>query len=181
MEFKKLGQVLIATAVATTSFCAFSAAEDVKIGLSAKDLNKFGFASIKPKAEGPYEIKSGGLLGYVVEHLPNNQVKFASCSNFTFTLDFSLLAESKANCPQGSQNEGPWNVTSKYLAPLFKKNADSDSLIVHFQGADLDLSNQLLVKDKQTLASTKTGDLVGFAFTDEKGQKTLAIVTVPMR
>ena len=45
----------------------------------------------KKTAEGPFETKDGGLLGFVIERMPNNRVKFTSCGNVTVSLDFDLL------------------------------------------------------------------------------------------
>jgi hypothetical protein len=66
--------------------------------------------NVKKSADGPFETKDGGLLGFVTERMAGNMVHFTSCGNVTVSLDFSLLKRSTASCPPAPSGGGSWNV-----------------------------------------------------------------------
>lgn len=138
-----------------------------------------GFRVYKLTGHYEYNIDGVPLLGIVTLNLPNNKVKFTTCNNKTLELDFKELNATTATCPPPKKDYGPsWTAFSKEIVPLFKADADpkgASGFHVMFQNAKLDLL-MLPTDYKGHLAKAKVGDRVGFAFTDDDGKKSIAVI-----
>jgi hypothetical protein len=137
------------------------------------------------KADAYYEYNKDGvpLIGLVTARLKSDFVKFTSCNNDTIEVDFKELKLSIAPCPPvpndpRKRDYGPWKTTTKSIAPLIKVETGSNSAVVKFEDQDLDLSG-LPTSYKQFLSIAKAGEPVGYVFTGDDGQKSLAILSGP--
>ncbi len=140
-----------------------------------------GFAKVY-KAEGHYEYNKDGvpLLGLVTARLNNDRVKFTMCNNTTVEVALRELKTSAAKCPGKMRDPGPWTTASKTIIPLIKTESSPTTMMVKFEGKNLDLSS-LPVSYKETIVNAKAGDWVGFAFTGEDGKKSIGILTMPVQ
>lgn len=148
------------------------------VAAQAQPISVAGFRVYKVTGHYEYNIDGVPLLGIVTLILPNNKVKFTTCSNKTLELDFKELNASPATCPPPKKENGPWTAYSKELVPLIKADADpkgASGFHVMFQNEKLDLLN-LPTAYKGHLAKAKVGDRVGFAFTDDDGKKSIAVI-----
>lgn len=147
----------------------------------AQDISVIGFVKVY-KADGHYEYNKDGVpvLGLVTARLNNDRVKFTMCNNATVEVAFRELTSSAAKCPGKMKDPGPWTTASKTIIPLIKAQSGPTTMMVKFEGMNIDLSG-LPVSYKDTILKAKTGDWVGFAFTGEDGKKSLGILTMPIK
>lgn len=142
----------------------------------AQDTATLGTEIIKVyKGEGYYEYNTDGvpLIGVIATRMDNNRVKFTTCSNRTLELDLNQLKRSKAECPADRKHGGIWTVNANNIAPVFKVGDNPTPTKVRFDGK----IQHFGVPDeyKQSISSAKSGGLIGYAFTDNDGKKSLMI------
>lgn len=127
------------------------------------------------QAKAYYEINQDGvpLLGLITGELTGNRVRFTTCSDVTVEVERERLRISKATCPLKIKDYGPWVVEGRGIVPVMKAAASSPT-VVKFEGKAVDLRGWTYVKDP--IASAKVGDLVGYAFTDDNGKKSLIVL-----
>jgi hypothetical protein len=143
----------------------------------AQDTATLGTEVVKVyQGEGYYEYNSDGvpLIGVIATRMNNNRVKFTTCTNRTLELDFDRLKLSKAKCPAGRRHQGIWSVDANEMAPVFKVGNGPTPMKVRFDGKiqQIDLPDAY----KGRVSPVKPDGLIGYAFKDSDGKKSLMIL-----
>jgi hypothetical protein len=143
----------------------------------AQDTATFGTETIKVyRAEGYYEYNSDGvpLIGIIATRMDNNRVKFVTCNNRSLELDFNRLKLSKARCPAERRHPGIWSVDANKIAPVFKVGNNPTPMKVRFDGK----IHQIGLPDsyKGPVSIARPDGLIGYAFKDSDGKKSLMIL-----
>jgi hypothetical protein len=135
------------------------------------------------KLDGFYVYNPDGvpLIGIVTRTAPkNDHVMFTSCSNTTVPVDFNKLKLSNVPCPDQhpDPNHGPWTTASKRVVPIFRIDSANGTFMVKSEDQTIDLSS-LPTSYKDPISKAKSGEWVGYTFTDGDGKKSVAIGMIP--
>jgi hypothetical protein len=146
-----------------------AAAADAQIATPARH-----FARVLT-ADAYYEYNGDGVpvLGLVTGQLAGDRVKFTTCTDVTVEVEFKRLRKSEATCSTRGREPGPWAENGSGIVPLVKASASSPT-VVRLKKQSIDLWSVPGVRE--ALTGAKAGDLVGYAFTEESGGKSLVIL-----
>lgn len=136
------------------------------------ELAHFGRVAVYP-SKGYFEYAADGVpvVGLITGEAKDGQVKFTMCDSKTIDVDFRHLSQSLRGCPASPRGGFPWTV-------MFRASGSGGLVSVKLDGELMKLDD-LPEPYRGKIQSARVGEAVGFAFIDEEGRRSLAILDAP--